>query len=309
MTLQQMRYFIEIVKYGSINEAAKNLFLSQPSLSSAVREMEKELGFKLFLRNNRGIDLSAKGTEFLGYAKQVMEQMELLEMRYLEKKPSRQVFSVSTQHYSFAVNAFVNMIKKKGYDEYEFALRETRTYEIIQDVRLLKSEIGIVYLSGFNTKVFEKLFRENNLVFNPLFVAEPHVFVSRKNPISKKKSVKIDDLAPYPYLAFEQGQNNSFYFSEEILSTVFRKKSILVSDRATLFNLLIGLNGYTISTGIISVELNGSDIVSVPLESDEFIKVGYISHKNAKLSQLGEVYIEEMKKVITENGFSLTKPN
>ena len=241
MTLQQMRYFIEIVKYGSINEAAKNLFLAQPSLSSAVREMERELGFKLFIRNNRGIALSAKGTEFLGYAKQVTEQMELLEMRYLEKKPSRQVFSVSTQHYSFAVNAFVNMIKKKGYDEYEFALRESRTYEIIQDVKLLKSEIGIVYLSGFNSKVFDKLFRENNLIFNPLFVAEPHIFVSRKNPLSKKKSVSIDDLSQYPYLAFEQGQNNSFYFSEEILSTVFRKKSILVSDRATLFNLLIGI--------------------------------------------------------------------
>ena len=296
MTLQQLRYFIEIVKYGSINEAAKNLFLAQPSLSSAIRELEKELGFKLFIRSNRGIALSAKGTEFLGYAKQVAEQMELLEMRYLEKKPSRQVFSVSTQHYSFAVNAFINMIKKKGYDEYEFALRETRTYEIIQDVKLLKSEIGIVYLSGFNTKVFEKLFRENNLIFTPLFIARPHIFVSRKNPLSKKESVAIEDLSPYPYLAFEQGQNNSFYFSEEILSTVLRKKSILVSDRATLFNLLIGLNGYTISTGIISAELNGSDIISVPLGANEFIKIGWIAHKNTTLSHLGEVYIEEMKK-------------
>lgn len=305
MTLQQLKYMIEIVNRGSISEAAKHLFITQPSLSKAVKDLEQEIGFKLFIRNNKGINLSKQGTEFLGYARQVVEQAELLEKRFLKSAPTRQVFSVSTQHYSFAVTGFINLIKSTGFDEYEFTLRETKTYEIIEDVRLFKSEIGILYLSSFNSKVFQKLFRENNLVFTSLFKANPHIFVSVKNPLSKKEFVTLEDLEEYPYLSFEQGENNSFYFSEEILSTVYRKKSILVSDRATLFNLVIGLNGYTISTGIISAELNGSDIVSIPLKVEETIEIGWISHSNVALSLVGKSYIQQLEKTISESGICL----
>lgn len=302
MTLQQLKYMIEIVTSGSMSEAAKHLFISQPSLSNSVKELENELGIEIFLRTNKGISLSTEGTEFLGYARQVVEQAELLESRYLNKKPVRQHFSVSTQHYSFAVNAFVNLIKQYSYEEYEFTLRETRTYEIIEDVKSLRSEIGILYLSSFNTKVIEKLLKENNLSYQPLFQANPHIFVSTKNPLADRQFVTPDDLQLYPCLSFEQGEYNSFYFSEEILSTVFRKKSIFVSDRATLFNLLIGLNGYTISTGIISTELNGTDIVAVPLKVDETIQVGWISQKNFNPSKLGNIYIDELKKIVAESG-------
>ena len=225
-----------------------------------------------------------------------------MEARYLHAKPARVSFSVSTQHYSFAVNAFVSLIKKYGYEEYDFNLRETRTYEIIEDVKSLRSEIGVLYLSAFNQKIMNKLFKENNLSYNPLFTASPHVFVSKRNPLSERKSVTLEDLAEYPYLSFEQGTFNSFYFSEEILSTVFRKKNIVVSDRATLFNLLIGLDGYTISTGILSAELNGTDIVSVPLLVDEYISIGWIAHKDMTLSKLGAAYIEEFRSIISENG-------
>ena len=298
MTLQQLKYAIEIAKCGSINIAAKKLFITQPSLSNAIKELETELNKTIFERTNRGISVTVDGAEFLGYARQVIEQAELLEKRYFNVKPSAQKFSVSTQHYAFAVNAFVDLIKEYGIDEYEFNLRETKTYEIIEDVKNLRSEIGIMYLNEFNSKVLNKLFKENNLKFTKLFQAKPHIFISVNNPLSKQKRVTLKDLEDYPYLSFEQGEFNSFHFSEEILSTLSHKKSIRVSDRATLFNLLIGLNGYTISTGIISSELNGNDIIAVPLDIDEEITVGWISHKNITLSQLAKIYVNELNEIV-----------
>lgn len=298
MTLQQLKYAIEIAKCGSINIAAKKLFITQPSLSNAIRELENELNKTIFERTNRGISVTVDGAEFLGYARQVIEQTELLEKKYFNTKPSAQHFSVSTQHYAFAVNAFVDLIKEYGNDEYEFNLRETKTYEIIDDVKNLRSEIGILYLNEFNSKVLNKLIKENNLKFTQLFVVRPHIFISVKNPLYKQKEVTLEDLKNYPYLSFEQGEFNSFYFSEEILSTLSHKKSIRVSDRATLFNLLIGLNGYTISTGILSSDLNGNDIAAVPLDIEEKITVGWIAHKDIILSQLGNIYINALNEII-----------
>lgn len=300
MTLQQLKYVIEVASRGSMNEAAKRLFISQPSLSNAIRELEKELGITIFERTNKGISLSLEGAEFLGYARQVVEQAELLENRYLGVKPAPQHFSVSTQHYAFAVNAFVNLVRQYGHDEYELALRETKTYEIIEDVKTMRSEIGILYLNEFNAKVINKLLQSANLEFNSLFVAKPHIFISINNPLAKQSMVSIDQLQHYPYLSFEQGEYNSFHFSEEILSTMSHQKSIRVNDRATLFNLLIGLNGYTISTGVLSADLNGNEIIPVPLDCDETINVGWISHKNAALSKLALAYVEALQQAITE---------
>lgn len=296
MTLQQLKYVIEVANCGSINIAAKRLFITQPSLSNALRELETELNISIFKRTNRGIRVTIDGVEFLGYARQVIEQTELLEKRYFNTKPSAQHFSVSTQHYAFAVNAFVDLIKKYGKKEYGFSIRETKTYEIIDDVKNLRSEVGILYLNKFNFKIMNKLFTESNLKFIKLFTAKPHVFISVNNPLSKQKLVTIKDLENYPYLCFEQGEYNSFHFSEEILSTLAHKKTIKVSDRATLFNLLIGLNGYTISTGILSSDLNGNDIISVPLDVDEEITVGLLLHKSIKLGKLADAYIDALKK-------------
>lgn len=298
MTLQQLKYAIEIAKCGSINIAAKMLFITQPSLSNAIKALEIELNKTIFERTNRGISVTVDGAEFLGYARQVIEQTELLEKRYFNAKPSMQHFSVSTQHYAFAVNAFVELIKEYGIHKYEFNLKETKTYEIIDDVKNLRSEIGILYLNEFNSKVLNKLFKENSLKFTKLFVAKPHVFISVKNPLSKLKEITLKDLEDYPYLSFEQGEFNSFHFSEEILSTISHNKSIRVNDRATLFNLLIGLNGYTISTGIINSDLNGNDIIAVPIDVNEEITVGWISHKNITLSQLANIYINALNEII-----------
>ncbi|AHV96795.1 LysR family transcriptional regulator [Paenibacillus sabinae] len=300
MTLQQLKYVIEVAGRGSMNEAAKRLFISQPSLSNAIRDLEEEIGITIFERTNKGISLSKEGAEFLSYARQVVEQAELLENRYLGAKPSPQHFSVSTQHYAFAVNAFVNLVRRHGQEEYEMALRETKTYEIIQDVKSLRSEIGILYLNEFNAKVMGRLLKDAGLVFNSLFIAKPHIFISIHNPLAKQSIVTIDQLHEYPYLSFEQGEYNSFHFSEEILSTLSHPKSIRVNDRATLFNLLIGLNGYTISTGVLSADLNGNEIIPVPLDCDESINVGWICHKDAALSKLGLAYVEELEKAIAE---------
>ncbi len=278
-----------------MNEAAKRLFVSQPSLSNAIRELEQELRITIFERTNKGISLSKEGVEFLSYARQVVEQAELLEGRYLNAKPSPQHFAVSTQHYAFAVNAFVKLVQEYGQEEYELALRETKTHEIIQDVRTLRSEIGILYLNEFNEKVMRRLLKDANLEFHSLFIAKPHIFISVNNPLAKQDVVSIHQLEPYPYLSFEQGEYNSFHFSEEILSTLSHPKSIRVNDRATLFNLLIGLNGYTISTGVLSAELNGRDIIPVPLDCEETMNVGWISHKSAALSKLATVYVEALR--------------
>lgn len=299
MTLQQLKYAITVADHQSMNEAAKELFISQPSLSNAMKELEKEIGISIFTRSNKGITISSDGAEFLGYARQVVEQASLLEEKYLGKRPAKIKFSVSTQHYSFAVNAFVDLISEYDSEYYDFMLRETRTYEIIEDVKKLTSEVGILYLNEFNRKVILKMLKENNLEFQELFTVKPHVFIGRNNPLAEKKIITLEDLEDYPFLSFEQGDYNSFYFAEEILSTLPRKKSIKVSDRATLFNLLIGLNGYTLCSGVISEALNGKDIIALPLAvEEEQMCIGYVTHKNATLSRLGELYIEKLKAAV-----------
>lgn len=305
MTIQQLKYVIEIAECGSITEAARRLFISQPSLSAAVKELESEFGVEFFYRTARGVSLSADGSEFLSYARQIVELSSVLEERWLSRLPPRRLCSVSTQHYAFAVNAFVNMITSMKADEYEFTLRETRTYEIIEDVAAFRSEIGVLYMSSFNEKVLNKLINEKRLVFHPLFKAEPHVFISASHPLAGCRELTLEMLSDYPFLAFEQGTFNSFYFSEEILSTEPRKKIIRVTDRATLFNLLIGLNGYTVCSGILNRNLNGDNIVSVRLKSDETMCIGYLVNEKARLSSSAERYVSELKKLIKENGFEI----
>lgn len=297
MTLQQLKYVLEVARCGSINEASKNLFISQPSLSNTIKDLEKELQITIFNRTNKGIVISKEGIEFLGYASQIIEQTSLLEEKYLNKKKRKVKFAISCQHYSFAIKAFVELIKEYGLDEYDFSIQETRTAEIIENVKNMTSEIGLLYLNDFNEKVLRHFFKDAKLEFHELFIAKPHVFLSKHHPLANLSSLTLDQLEDYPYLSFEQGQNNSFYFSEEILSTYPHKKSIKVFDRATLFNLAIGLNGYTISTGIISSDLN-PDIVAIALEVDDYFKVGYVKHKDTKLSPMGQIYINKVKEYI-----------
>lgn len=298
MTLQQLRYVIEVAQAGSINLAAAKIFVSQPSLSNAVSELEREMGITIFVRSNRGVYLTEDGAKFLSYARQVTEQADFLESRYKNSVPVRRVFAVSAQHYSFAVNAFVSLVKEYGKDKYEFSLRETRTFDIIEDVRTGRSELGILFLSDFNRDIISGMIKKAELKFTPLFTATPHVFVSKDNPLALKDSVTLAELKDYPRLTYEQGINNSFYFSEELHSTEDSPKSIVVTDRATLFNLLIGLNGYTICSGILSTDLNGSNIVAVPLKSDSAMNIGYISSDDRQPSALAKRYLAHLQDYI-----------
>lgn len=298
MTLQQLKYIVTVAETGNITEAAKRLFISQPSLTNAVRELEKEMQVTIFNRTNKGVTVSNEGEVFLSYARQVLEQASLLEEKFLDAKEQSPHFSVSCQHYSFAVNAFVDVIREFGGNTYDFTLRETQTHEILEDVSRLKSEIGILYTSSKNEEVITKLIKQYGLKFEELFVAKPHVFISSSHPLAKKEALVLEDLEGYPYLSFEQGEYNSFYFSEEILSTLDRTRNIKVRDRATLFNLVIGLNGYTVSSGVISQELNGENIIARPLLVDEYMRIGTITQKNMPLSRYGAAYMEALKKHI-----------
>ncbi|MFC4387905.1 LysR family transcriptional regulator [Gracilibacillus marinus] len=297
MTLQQLMYVLEVASKGSMNEAAKSLFISQPRLSNAIKELEKELKITIFIRTNRGVTITNKGSEFLGYARQVLQQFNMLEEKYLSEEPTKQHFCVSTQHYTFAANAFVELVKEYGADEYEFTLRESKTYEIIEDVKNLRSELGILYLSNYNETVLLKMLKERNITFSELFITKPHVFINKYHPLSGKQSIHLDDLDDYPCLSFEQGEYNSFYFSEEILSTRIVKKSIKVSDRAAIVNFMIGLDGYTISSGFFPKYLHGDDIIAVPLNVEEVIRVGIIKHNDVTLTRLGEIYVDALKNV------------
>ena len=298
MTIKQLQYAVTVAETGNMTEAARKLFIAQPSLTSAIHELEKEYGITLFFRSNKGIELTPEGDEFLGYARQVLEQANLINERYTGKSTGKQRFCVSSQHYSFVVEAFVRLLKEHGGDKYEFHMRETQTYDIIDDVAHLRSEIGILYLNSFNETIIRKTLKDNELTFSTLFKAKPHVFIGKDNPLVKKKILSLDDLNPYPRLSYEQGSHNSFYFSEEILSTVDCDKELVVCDRATLFNMLIGLNGYTICSGVISEELNGPNIIAKPLGVDDYMEIGYILPGNLHPSQLTLSYIEILKGLV-----------
>ncbi|WP_265457903.1 LysR family transcriptional regulator [Enterococcus sp. HY326] len=305
MRIQQLEYLEMIAKTGSINEAAKKLFLTQPSLSNAIKELENEMGVQLLLRSKMGVTLTNDGREFLIYARQILDQVYLLEERYQQQSVRKQAFSVSAQHYAFVVHAFVELIRGVTTAEYQFTLRETETENILDDLTSFKSEIGVLYINDFNRQVMTKLFKEKDLVFTPLFVAQPHVFVGRQNPLTQKKIVQLEDLQEYPYLSYEQGDSNSFYFAEEILSTLEHKKSIKVSDRATIFNLMVGLDGYTISSGIISSELNDDKIVAIPLAVEDSLTLGWIKQKQLELSPIAQEYLQILQAHIRKYGFEV----
>ena len=303
MTLQQLNYVITISECGSLNKAAEILYVAQPSLTGAVKELEKELGITIFNRSGRGVTLTNDGTEFLLYARQVYAQYKELLEKYGKAGNLKKKFGVSTQHYSFAVKAFVEMVKTFDTSKYEFAIRETKTKEVIDDVSTMRSEIGILYLSDFNRKALLKILSSQQLEFHSIIHCKPYDYLWKGHPLAKQKSITLPELQQYPCLSFEQGESSSFYYAEEILSTCEYPRIIKANDRATMLNLMIGLNGYTLCSGIICEELNGDDYLAVPFEAedkavDDTMEIGYIIRKNTLLSKMGRLYIEEIKKYI-----------
>ena len=300
MTLQQLRYLIAIAQSGSISSAAHELYISQSSLSMAVKDIEREFGVKVFDRSSKGITLTREGNELLGYARQVVEQADLMETRYSrETKPVAQHLSITSQHYAFPVEAFLEFVKDYEGEGYTFILRETRTSEVIEDVKDFRSDIGILYMSSFNEHVIGKTLEDANLTFNVLFQAHPHIFVGESHPLADRNTISIDELADYPRYSFEQGTTNSFFYAEEPFAELPHEKKIIVSDRGTLSNLLSHHIGYTVSTGVLSSEMH-SGIVAIPLETEEKMLVGYIVHNERQLSPLASAYIEILKLFIED---------
>ena len=303
MTLTQLHYIITIAETGSMNKAAELLYVAQPSITSSVKELEKELGITIFYRGGRGVTLTNDGAEFLPLAKEIYGRYESILEKYSDGGNLKKKFGISTQHYSFAVKAFVEMVKRYDTSKYEFAIRETKTMEVISDVSTLKSEIGILYLDDFNRTTLQRLIKTANLEFHKLIDCNAYVYIWKGHPLAKKKSISLAELSEYPNLSFEQGENTAFYFAEEILSTNDYVRTIKATDRATMLNLMVGLNGYTLCSGIICEELNGSDYVAVPFRDDEvnsnsIMEIGYLTRKNMNLSELGQAYIEELKKYL-----------
>ncbi len=303
MTLQQIKYVIGIAETGSFNKAAEKLYVSQPSLTATIHDLEDELGIEIFNRTGRGVTLTNDGTEFLTSARQLYLDYQNVMEKYGENGKIKKKFGVSTQHYSFAVKSFVEMVKDFNTDEYEFAIRETKTREVIEDVATLKSEIGILYLSDFNRKAITSILKSKELEFHHLIDCKAYVYIWKGHPLAKKKHISLKDLENYPCLSFEQGNGASFYFAEEILSTEEYHRTIKANDRATILNLMIGLNGYTLCSGIICEELNGSDYIAVPFKEEDpsinrIMQIGYITRKGFNLSSIGGKYIEEIKRYL-----------
>lgn len=296
MTLQQLKYLVTVAECKNITAAAEKLYISQPSLSAAIHSLEKEMNVTAFVRSNKGMTVTKEGEELLSFARNLLEQADIMKERFCTDSNRKPKFCVSCQHYSFAVNAFVDVVNEYDAAEYNFTLRETQTGEIIDDVANGNSELGILYLSESNEDVLHKLFKKNDLVFEEIFEASPHIFISKNHPLADKDCINLEELKPYPYLVYEQGERNSFYFSEEFLSVLDMPKSIEVRDRATLFNLAIGLNGFTVSSGVIDKELNGEDIIAKPLIMDCSMHIGIIKKKNILLSRYANAYIEALQK-------------
>ncbi len=306
MTLQQLRYITTIAETGSLNKASEVLYVSQPSLTNAVKELEKELGVSLFTRTGRGVTLTADGEEFLSGARPILMQYDALMDHYTAPDARKVKFGVSTQHYSFAVKAFVEMVKTFGTSRYEFAIRETRTQEVISDVATLKSEVGILFLNDFNRAVLTKLFSQNDLQFHPLCRCRAYVYLWRGHPLAGCENITFAQLKDYPCLSFEQGGNGSFYFAEEILTTRDYPCTIHTNDRATNLNLMIALNAYTLCSGVICEELNGTEYVAVPFLDDEenqnsTMEIGYLVRKNYVLSEVGNRYVAEIREYLTSH--------
>lgn len=300
VTLQQLKYVISIADSGSLNGASKNLYISQPSLSGSVKELEEEIGFELFHRSNRGVTVTARGEEFLNYARQVYAQYDLLESRFVSGK-SKKKFSVSAQHYTFAVNAFSALIRKVGMEEYEFSMLETKTYECIENVRDYKSELAIIYLDDFNRKYITKCLEENNLEFHPLKDCSTCVYLWQGHPLAERRELTMEDLEAYPCIAFEVGKQNSLFLSEEVMSTYQYRQLIRVCDRATALNFMKGINGYTLCSGIICQELNGGEYMAVPLAEGDIMTIGYIKRRGSELTHLGELYLQEIRMELADN--------
>jgi len=297
MTILQLKYVIAIANSSSMREAASRLYVSQPALSATIRELEEELGIEIFKRTNKGISLTADGLEFLSYAKQAVSQYKIIEDRYIQKERDKMHFSVSMQHYVFAVHAFIKTVKQFTSARYTYSVHETKTDEVLTNVRDMKSEIGILSYSKSNENVLKKLLREFQLKFHPMMKRDTFAYVWKDHPLAHREEISLEDLKEYPCVSFDQSSENEFYLAEEALGEYDFNQLIKSNDRATSAEIMAGLNGYSIGTGIMTdSEVLKDGFVCIKLKEEDPLTIGYITRKGHTLSEVGQAYIEELKK-------------
>ena len=297
MNVSQLKYVLEVASSSSMREAATKLFISQPALSTSIKELEAEIGILIFERTNKGISITDAGREFITYAQKVIGQYEILEERYLSKDSDKERFSVSTQHYNFPIRAFTEVIKKNYPDKYIFSIHETKTKDILEDVKNMKSEVGIISFSRSNEDLIKKLIKEYSLEFTPLMVRETYAYVWKDHKFAGRDEISIEELSGYPCVSFDQSNDSNFYLTEEAMADYDFDKMIKSDDRATTMELIAELHGYSIGTGL----LTGEDVIldgfrSIKLKEEDPLTIGYIVRKGSTMSAYGKAYVEELMK-------------
>lgn len=294
MTILQLKYIIAIDEECSMRRAADRLYVSQPGLSSAVRDLENELGVQIFERVHNGVVTTPAGASFIAYARSAVEQFEKVEEKYLNASGHKPTFSVSMQHYTIAVNAFIDTVKEFDLEEYQYYIRETQTSEVIEDVKTLKSEVGVIALSDFNKNTFKKIFADASLEFHELFTRNTYLYLSSQHPLADREVISLDELEDYPCMVFDQGDNTSFYYREEALATYDYKKIISTNERATSIELMLGLNGYAVGAAMLGDSLNSNEIKAIKLKEEENLTFGYIVRKGTQLSEMAQVFVDKL---------------
>ncbi len=297
MNINQIKYVLTVANSPSMREAATKLYVSQPALSASIAELENELGIMIFERTNKGISLTEEGREFVGYAKKAVGQYEILENRYLSKDSDKEHFSVSTQHYNFSINAFTEVVSRFDLDKYVFSIHETKTRNVLEDVKTMKSEIGIISFSDANEDVMKKIIREYHLEFIPLMKREAYAYVWEGHEFADREEISLEELKDYPCVLFDQSDDSNFYLTEEAMSDYDFQKLIKSDDRATSMEIIAKLHGYSIGSGMLS----GDDVVlkgmlGIKLKEKDPLTIGYIKRKGNVLSTYGEAYVEELLK-------------
>jgi len=293
LTIQQCKYILKIAECGSLNEAAKQLFVAQSSLSVSVKSLEQELNIKIFERSGTGIYLTGDGAEFVRYARQIAEQSDLIHNRYASK-PVQQRLYVSTQHYDFVADIFSRMLNEAADGPYRFSLREMKTYDVIRETETAQSDIGILAIKSGDFGIMERYLNKKGLVFVPVLEAHAHVYLRSGHPLTGRSRITAADLKDYPYVSYEQGEHSASFFTEELVIAA-ADKQVEISDRASLMNVLLATDCYTIGTGIMPSKLNQGRIVSIPYESRAFYSIGYILRADIRLSSLVKTFVEMLQ--------------
>ena len=301
MTLQQFRYIVEISKHNSISKAASALYVTQPSISKAVREMENNLGITILDRTNKGVVFTKEGMELLFYAKMLLEQAESVVYHFNKQKTTDLTkFSISSQHYGFTIEAVANLMDYFAQRKYELTILEGKTTDVIDDVCTSRSILGILSFTALNKAFFERYFISNSLVFTPLSSLKQHVFLRKKHPLAKLKSITLAQLKDYPYLTYQQ-DDVLLHFAEEAINMDNINKLLYLKDQGTMNNLLANTDGYNLGTGCIVDNYMNPNIISIPLEESNLIQVGLVKRNDVFLSEELLVYIDFLKAALAKS--------